>query len=161
MMQGNRVIAVMAFIVLLGLVGCNKDQPHPSPAEAAAPAAAQVTPPAPPPNPVLNVDTGVNNPFEVHTAGLAQGTALTWTYSKSFYVQFPNKNNNPCSETPSFDQSYSSPGSGPTYTVTCTMKNPPSRRKYLYNIGSPTPPPSPTPSPAPLTGHCEGCIIEN
>jgi hypothetical protein len=140
-MQGNRVKAMTAFIVLLGLIGCKDRSTH-----------------------TIAIDKP-NDSYEVHEGGFRRDTDITWTYTKSFYIEFSGSN--PCTNQANSGMRYNATGSGTTFTVTCTVKHPLTGGPFPYNIGPP-PPPTPPPSGPPghpivttSSGHCEGCVIDN
>jgi hypothetical protein len=151
----------MAFVVLLGLVAC-KDQSQ----SAQAPTA----PPPPPPtvaphNLKITVDGDNGNRFEVYSQpDPAITRTVTWQYGNQFYIHFKD-NRSPCSNSDvNFSLTATITATG--YTATCTLKQA-IAHDFPYDI---EPPPAPAPKGPPrsrrppvraITGHCEGCVINN
>jgi hypothetical protein len=137
-MQGNRVRAMMTFIVLLGLAGCKPDIPKV----------------------ILTVNGLATTKPDVHTM-VRSRTDVTWhADSQPFWVVF-DAAHNPCD--PSIDTHGSNvyaavqQPSG-AWEAKCTMaKRPVGKPPYGYYIYSSPPPPGTTEV---LSGHCEGCIID-
>jgi hypothetical protein len=158
-MQLHRVMAFLIFGSVLALAGCK-----PSPESKAA-----NCPTPPTPGIALNVyiDDGHGHDkdgWEVHSAGAAPSGQITWTTTTApnFTVTFSDANS-PCSDIKTTSTS--------PYTVTCTLKNPPSATShpYPYQIGIAGHPATDgrklprQKSPAPPGGndHCEGCVVDN
>jgi hypothetical protein len=135
-MQGNRVKAMMAFIVLVGLVGCKPDIPK-----------------------LILIVNGVSSTKPDVRTMVRPGTVMTWHANSQFWVVF-DQNQNPCDPSTTTDKTYvykAQQVSG-GYEATCTMaKAPVGKAPYEYNIS----PDDPTIKTTPLlTGHCEGCMVQ-
>ena len=134
---------MMVFIVLLGLAGCKQDIPKV----------------------ILMVDGVKTTNPGVHTMvrkgkTMGKGTVMTWHANSQFWVAFDPKNN-PCELSTAAAGSNVYPAAkqaSGAYEATCTMaKQPVGAAPFEYNINSGAPPTTPT---LLISGHCEGCIID-
>jgi hypothetical protein len=160
-MQELRAPILAGFAMLLAFAGCNNSQPAATPPPAAIPMAS-----TPPVNPVLEVlQTAEDKKDEVRTAGLTQGSVVTWTSTTTqFSVQFDSKKMNPCdpkgtSVSPTSSFTYLSTTTSP-YTATCTIVDtnslPSGKVPYRYQVYA-VPPGIPY---IHTNSHCEGCVID-
>jgi len=166
-MQVYRIRVLLAFGVLFALAGCKSADVAP----------AKVPPPPPsPPSVTLNVDTDDktghdNGGPEVHSAGLAQNSQVTWVNQSNFTVTFTSPDNiGPCIQASPITATQDTTSASPRFTATCTIMKPPSANptKYHYRID---PAPGNDHKPAKKKGgqgpgsgnpdHCEGCVIDN
>jgi hypothetical protein len=168
-MQLYRIRVLLAFGVLFALAGCKSADVAPRQQEQPAKTSTASSV-------VLNIgedDKSGHDPGgqEVHTAGLAQNSVVTWHYQFGFTIDFKN-DVSPCNEGSPIKATKDTASLLPQFTATCTIKNPPSATPTPYHYlidpdgdtikgrskaagrrrraGSPGNP-----------DHCEGCVIDN
>lgn len=172
-MQGRRISILMAVVLPLAIIACNKDQTQGTPTPAAAPAAKSAAAAAVAEG-AAGAKSGSTIAMQVHAHGLSKevhiqvppGTNVTWSNSTQFYIQF-DPTNNPCEPSTSPSGSYTyynsiQTSSNPVqYTATCTIASTPiGKAPFFYKIGKGTHLTEPKKKLGLFSGHCQGCGLD-
>lgn len=156
-MQGRHVGILVAIVLPLALVGCNKDQPQTAPTPVPAPPAGKA-------GTSINVPVEeLSSDYEIHTS-VDSSSQITWTDpSNAFYVEF-KADNDPCVPSTLVDKKYHYYNSTTVapYIATCTIANPPTgTAPYRYDIQQGQYQlDKPKKKHDFVSGHCQGCALD-